>query len=259
MSPNRAWRAALVTILVATGCADESTTGPSVEETEVPVDLVFTFPQVTPTELAYGEAGEARSGGPAQALQDPGDTDPGDVTSTDVLSRIWGAGTKVGVTSEYAYATGRHTYSGNAGSVDTEVIVIKDGEEIGRRPAHRGNYVAFLGDFGMVKEIWAEAYAFTDVACGLTVDGSSNHRAWWQFFQGASAPHWGEATLSSQAFPPYQQPACDEVASGYVGGEKDAGTDGNGSVTCWYWVTYDPYTGAVLDSEFLYCDNVEGG
>jgi hypothetical protein len=258
MSPNRALCAALATLLVATGCADESTTGLSVEETEVPVDLSFTFPRVTPTELAYGETAEAASL-PARALQDPVDTDPGDVTSTDVLSRIWGAGTKVGVTSEYAYATGRHTYTGNVGRVDTEVIVLMDGEEIGRRPNYNQDYVAFLGDFGMVKEIWAEAYVFTDQKCGLTVDGSSDHRAWWQFFQGASAPHWGESGMSSQAFPPYQQPACDEVDYSYSGGDKSAGTDGNGSVTCWYWVTYDPYTGVVLDSEFLYCDNVEGG
>jgi len=260
MSPSRAFCTAVVTVLVAIGCADESTTGVSVPETELPTDLAFTFPDLTPEALAHTVVEEVEpASGPARAFADEPDRDPGDEPDTDVVSRIWGASTKVGVTSEYAYSTGRHSYSGNTGKVTTELVVSMDGQEIGRKPATRQNYRLFLQDMGQIHEIWAEAYLFTDQECGLTVDGSSGHWAWWQWFMGTSAPHWGESYLTSQAFPPYSQPGCVENPGSYTGGDNATGSDGGGGVTCWYWVTYDPYTGEVYDAQFLFCDDVEGG
>jgi hypothetical protein len=261
MSPNRATCAALVTVLVAVGCAEESTTGIAVAETETLVDLVFTFPEITPDILTPTIVEEIDPpAGPARAFGDVSEEpDPGDEPTMDEVSRIWGASTNVGVTSGYAYSTGRHSYSGNTGKVTTEAIILMDGQEIGRRAASRQNYVPFLTDMGQIHEIWAEAYVYTDQECGLTVDGDSGHWAWWQFYSGASAPHWGESSMTTQAFPPYVQPECGTSLEPNSGGGSGAGTDGSGAVTCWYWVTYDPASGAILDAEFLYCDNVEGG
>ncbi|MGD2047831.1 MAG: hypothetical protein PVJ80_14570 [Gemmatimonadota bacterium] len=261
MSPTRVFGVALATVFVAIGCADESTTGIPGPEIEAPVDLTFTLPEITPEILAHAVVEEVEpTSGPSRAFGDALDPEPEDDPPTDVMSRIWGASTVVGVTSGYAYSTGRHSYSGNTGKVSTEAIVTMNGQEIGRQPASRQNYGPFLGDFGEIHQIWAEAYIFTDLECGLRVDGRSEHAAWWQWFLGTGVPHWGESNMSTQAFPPYEQPECEpDPNSGYTGGEKGAGTDGNDGSVCWYWVTYDPYTGVVLDSEFLNCEAVEGG
>jgi hypothetical protein len=256
MSPVRAFRAALVTLLVIVGCSDESAVSLPRAEAETPSDLEFSMPLldrearlpdlVVPVEVHPGPAGPAASD---------------DYEPTQILS----ASTTVGFMSNYAYSTGRHRYTGNVGRVDTEAVVTFGSQELGRQPAHNQDYVPFLLDFGQVRDIAAEAYVFTDQECGLEVDGDSNHWAGRQWFLGGQAPDWGDESMSTQAFPPAQQPACAEEEEPYDGGElppgsESEGAEGENPVTCWYWVTYDPVTGEVYDAQFLYCDDPgEGG
>ena len=106
----------------------------------------------------------------------------------------------------------------------------------------------FLLDWGIVKSISTEAYVFTGQDCGLAVAGNSHHEASWQWFLAGPVPNWGSASMSSQAFPPVEQPPCDPVEQPNGGG-GGGGSSGGGSLTCWYWVTYDQHTGEVLDAD----------
>lgn len=262
MSPTRVYRAAMVTVLVAIGCADEPINPlvPTVGDSDVPIDLAFVLPEISTETIAHARIEEVDpSSGPAGAFSE--DPDPtAEEPDMDEIGRIYGAGTTVGFTTTYAYATGRHSYTGNVGRVDTKAVVTVDGQVLGTQPAMRQNAVPFLLDWGEVKSIWAEAYVFTDTDCGLRVSGDSDHRAWFQWFLGNSAPSWGEARVSSQAFPPVEQPDCTEVVEEPYSGESDAGSDGDSKATsCWYLVTYDLETGEIIDAEFLYCDDVIGG
>lgn len=257
MSPKHPLRVCLVAWVAAIGCAEESTTSVASAETAA-ADLSFDLPELSYETLAHAVVEQVEAPAPpAGALQD--ESDPPDQPDMDEFARIVGAATNVGFTSTYAYSTGRHSYTGNVGKVETEAVVTLNGQVLGRQPAMRQNYVPYLADWGSVKSIWAEAYVFTDIDCGLRVDGDSDHSAWWQWFMGGPAPKWGDAIASSQAFPPGEQPACTDTGLDPGGDSKDAGTDGSGPTTCWYWVEWDPYTGEILDSEFLYCDNVVGG
>jgi len=254
MSPAHCFRAALATMLVATACSEEPITSLPAADLETPVDLALAFPRLTAQTLFQGEVVElAPTSGPARDFSE-------DVPDDDDVSQIYGAGTSVGFTADYAYSNGRHTYTGNLGKVETTARVSFDGAQIGSQFAFQEEYTPFLLDFGSVKEILAEAYVFIDQDCGLRVDGDSNHYAGWQWFLGSTAPNWGPAGMSTQAFPPVSQPACreqeEDADGGYSGGSESGG--GEGWVTCWYLVTYDPYSGEIFDVDFLFCDDVGG-
>lgn len=256
MFSNRASLAVLSAMVVALGCSEESATAPAGPATPIPTDLRFTLPSVSPATFAHAVSEEVVPGsGPARVLDD-GSELPDSPTTTE-MGQIFNATTKVGFETGYAYSSGRHSYVGNTGKVSTEAVVSFEGHVLGRQPASRQSYVPFLSDFGQIKEIWADAYVFSDEECGLSVNGSSEHRAWWQWFL-VVASTWGEVYTTSQAFPPASQPACTDPDGFYSGGSA-YDTGGGGDPTCWYLVTYDPYTGEVYDAEFLYCDNVEGG
>jgi hypothetical protein len=147
--------------------------------------------------------------------------------------------------------------------VETLATVSFGAQVIGSQPAHRQDYIPFLFNLGRVNEILAEAFVFVDQDCGLKVDGYSRHFAKWQWFLAGPAPIWGDADMSTQAFPPVYQPPCQEEPTpdpGYNGGTEAGGAEGSDVVTCWYWVTYDPYTGEIYDADFLFCDGaMEGG
>ena len=263
MSPACRFRAALVTILVATACSEEPATSVRLADTEVPTDLAFTFPLITAEALTQGESVEtAPSPPPAGVWTDGGP----DVPEDEAFSEILSASTNVGFTADYAYSNGRQTYTGNKGRVETTARVSFEGTMIGTQPAFREDYVPYLFDFGSIKQLWAEAYVFIDQDCGLKVDGDSSHFAGWQWFLGGTAPSWGPASESTQAFPPVSQEACTEQEEevwpegGSYGGSEADGAEGSGPVTCWYWVTYDQYTGEIYEAQFLYCDGLsEGG
>jgi len=258
MFSARGIRVALAALLVAAACSEEHTTSVPIAHTEVPEDLVLGFPKLAARTLIQGEVRQVGgSPGPAGIISD-GEPPPDE----DAVAQVFAPLTTVGFQNNYAYSGARHQYTGNVGRIDTEAIVSYNGQEIGRQPAFREDYTPFLADFGARKTILAEAYVFIDQDCGLRVDGRSEHRAGWQWFLGGQAPDWGSAGISTQAFPPENQPPCETEPSddgNYTGGNEDGGADGSGAVTCYYWVTYDPYTGEVYDVDFLFCEGVEGG
>lgn len=258
MSPTRVLAAVATTMVVTLGCTDESATAPPAAPVSAPADLVFTLPGVSPETFVHAVTEEVEPAARPAGVLDDGSEPPDSPTTTE-MGRIFNEITKVGFGAGYAYSSGRHSYTGNTGKVSTEAVVSYGGEVIGRQPASRQDYIPFLNDFGQVKEIWADAFVFSDEDCGLSVNGSSEHWAWWQWFL-VIPSKWGEVYVTSQAFPPASQGECTEPDWSYNGAGTDASTETHwGDPTCWYLVTYDPYTGEVLDAEFLYCDDVEGG
>ncbi|MDH3206966.1 MAG: hypothetical protein OEO79_10155 [Gemmatimonadota bacterium] len=258
MSPTRSLSMAFVTILIAAACSEESATWVPAAELEVPSDLLLTFPSVTRETFIQGEVIEVGDPSrPAGAY-----SEGGDVLRDEAFSEIVGASTKVGFDSDYAYSMAQQRYTGNVGRVHTTATVSYDGTQIGSQVAFREHYVPFLFDFGAIKDLWVEAFVFIDKECGLKVDGHSEHYARWQWFLGGPAPEWGTAGETTQAFPPVNQAACpseEEPDNGWTGGGESGTGEESGAVTCWYWVTYDPYTGEVYDAQFLYCDDVTVG
>jgi len=247
-----------VTFAAIVGCADDPIDPGALGSPDEAVDLVLTWPALSAKARTPAEIVEVSDSRPAGIISDtPDDDGPPENVSATIIGPI----TRVGFTPTYAYSNGRHSYTGNVGRVTTEARVTFDGQTLGVQPAERQNAAAFMLDWGEIKSIWAEAYVFTDQSCGLRVNGSSLHYAWWQWFMGGPAPRWGDASASSQAFPPASQPGCAEDPIPDSGGNSstDGGSDHGDMVTCWYWVTYDPYTGEIYDAQFLYCDDVEGG
>ena len=180
-----------------------------------------------------------------------------------MASKIISALTWVGFQSNYAFSSARQRYTGNHGEISTTATVTYDSQVIGSQPMSRESTTPYLLDGGREKTLWIDAYVFTDQKCGLKVDGSSRHVAEWQWFLGAVS-NWGTDLLTTQAFPPVEQPPCEEqvvtdATNSGAGLEGDT-NDGGGLVTCWYLVTFDLSTGEVLEAQFLYCDDVvEGG
>lgn len=261
MSRSRLFPAALVATLAAAGCADEPATAVATADLEEAAHLVLLFPELTSESAPPTEVREVEpTTGPARAFSDDPDEPSID---EDAVGEILSARTDVGFTATYAFSMGRHSYTGNVGAVSTQATVSFDGQVLGTSPASQQNHTPYLFDWGAVKSIWAEAYVFIDQNCGLRVDGQSEHRAWWEWFMAGPVPKWGEAKATTQAFPPAEQLSCEEVPvddrGGFGGGTGESGSEGSDSVTCWYWVTYDPQTGEVYDWSFLFCEGPEEG
>jgi len=261
MSPSRAIRAILATMLVAAGCSDESTT-PLRPADIPPPDLLLTFPAFTEQDRMHVERGEVEPpGGPAGIFsEDPEEASP----DMNAISEITFPRTDVGFQGAYAFSRGSHSYTGNVGRVETVATVSYEGQVIGTQPQAREVYDPFLLDFGRTKHMAVDALVFVEQECGLEVDGHSKHFAHWQWFLGSTVSTWGHSEAGSQAFPPVEQPPCqqqDGADGGYGGGSEDGGgSGGGGAVTCWYWVTYDLDTGDIYGTRLLFCDEAgEGG
>lgn len=166
------------------------------------------------------------------------------------LQQIRHAMTNVNILQGEASALGRHRYIGNVGSIDTTVQIVYGETYLGSFTAERQAYTPFIFDFGMEKSIYAYARVFTDHTCGLRVVGSSIHRASWQFYQGRSAPIWGETRRTTQA-DPESQPECAKRS----GRTQITETRPTGMV-CTYLITYDLDTGEWLNAELLFCSGV---
>jgi hypothetical protein len=254
-------RASLATLLVATACAEEPTTAPRAVDSEVSVDLGLAFPSVDDGVLSPVEYEEVVPGAPARALSndEPVPPNPQDDPVAAIISPITTAGFEPG----YAYARGRHGYTGNVGRIETTATVTFDGARIGEHTAPKQKYTPFLLDFGRAESIFAEAYVFTEIECGLTAYGDSDHTASWQFWTGFAVSNWGLAEQSTQAHPPAQQPSCEEEepeppqddgdSGGFTGG---GGGDESVWISCWYLLEYDIHTGEILDVDLLYCEEL---
>jgi hypothetical protein len=166
------------------------------------------------------------------------------------LQQLFNVRTRTGLETNdgYVFSYGLHDYIGNVGAVETTAHAVFDDKYLGSYTAERQDYTPFLLDFGTVKSIWAFARVYTDKTCGLTALGDSKHSAWWQFFQGRSAPMWGVSTTYSQA-EPSRQPACASTSTVWGGGGDDSTT----GMICYVLITWDLETGEVVDRTVLAC------
>lgn len=259
MSLSRALCAFLVTCAASAACSEEPATSVGIPEAAAPVDLDLTFPDVSNRTLVRTEVEQAVAdpSGPAPVFAD----DPPDDSSEPlVASKIISASTNVGFQYDYAFSSGRQRYTGNHGEISTTATVSYAGTVLGTQPASRQVTGPYLLDGGQEHTLWVDAYVFVDQRCGLKVNGDSQHLASWQWFIGTVA-NFGEDRMTTQAFPPADQPPCEEIVEPYGpgGGNESGGSEDGGVVTCWYLVTIDYQTGEIIDARFLYCDGVEEG
>jgi len=232
----------LISCVAVGGCADGASNlvGPD-QMIDATAPLSFTVPDYVPSATV-----EPSLSGPG------GDLDGDDSGQLDAvtrpLQRIIKPRTITGFWPGKAWAEGANEYVGNVGQIQTTAKVAFEGQALAEQPVTIQDHVPFIFDFGRVKFITAFAPVSTDHECGLTVRGSSVHRASWQFFTGASAPAWGEAIVTSVAQHSSQEscPAVDPGPSGVSG-------PGPGGSTCYFRITYDLDSGQVIFVDFLYC------
>jgi len=225
-------------------------------------DLAFTVPTLTTGQLVDDQSdggggaprpihgvGGGTEGPPGPALAE-WDEEFG--TDLDEVTKIMSAKTVVGFEPTYAYARGEHIYSGNKGRVEATAHVSLHDRHLATAHAVKQDDEVFLLDFGRAKWIYASARVTTDANCGLAVSGESLHMAWWEFFTGTGVSVWGRAEQSSRAGPD-RQGACDAPPRG-GGTATSEQVDG---WACHYLLTYDLDSGAVLDTQFMYCEPVD--
>jgi hypothetical protein len=181
---------------------------------------------------------------PARVSQDPEDE------LSRPLQQIWDPRTRTRIEGGYGYALGLHEYLGNMGAISTTVQAALADQYLGAFTAEKQDYMPFLFDWGLIKTIWSQARVQLSRTCGLEILGSSEHRAWWQWFQGRSAPLWGTVVRTSQA-DETSQGGCSDGATG----THTEASEEPGGVICYYKITYELDTGVVVDVELLSCTN----
>jgi hypothetical protein len=168
--------------------------------------------------------------------------------------QIFSARTKAGFHDGHAWAEGAHSYIGNVGAVSTTARVMYAGQFLAERSATEQRYTPFLLNFGRKDFVSVYVPVYSDHECGLTVEGTSQHSAAWQFFQGVGTANWGGVVTSSFSSRASQAECPDGFDGVGAGGAESAG----GSV-CFVEYWYDKETGEVLDSEILFCTGDSGG
>ena len=234
--------------LVALGISGCDRALPTAMDSPPVEPLEFTVPAVPDDRLAshvYEVLGDEPEGDGPQLLEI--EDDP-----IRPLQQIFGASTRVGFDDKYAWALGLHYYIGNVGAISTTVEATHESTYLGSYTAHKQDYTPFLADFGTRKHIWVQAKIYTDKTCGLRVTGHSDHRAWWQFFQGRSSSEWGVARRTSQA-----TPGSNDSCSNQTGQAEVSETQPSG-ITCYYRITYVLSTGEILSAEYLFCTGSGG-
>ena len=164
------------------------------------------------------------------------------------IQQIFDPRTRTRIEGAYGYALGLHEYIGNIGRIATTVQASMGSQYLGAFTAESQDYTPFFFDFGRVKTAWAQARVSLAETCGLEVHGSSVHQAWWQMYQGRSAPMWGVATRTSQA-DETSQGGCADAATG----TRKEGRSEPGGVICYYKITYELDTGIIVDAQLLSC------
>lgn len=236
--------ALLATGLFLVGCDEPTSLEPPAESE--PLALTFTAPSITQADLVHVEVngplpdrpGAARVEGPEDELDRP-------------PQQILEAYTHTSLEAGYASAVGRQHYIGNVGSLATTANVAFNDQHLGSHTSRRRDYIPFLLDWGRAKFMWVQSKVFTDKECGLSVEGSTDHTASWEFFQGERVASWGQAQATSQGDPTVQG-ACGGQTGQAVGTDVRAG-----GVVCFYLITFDTRTGVIVGAEFMYC--VTGG
>lgn len=198
----------------------------------------------------------APEGVPA-ANQDPSArTDRPAGVSTDwsdvPLPQIYEARTEVGFFDGAPFSMGIHDYTTNKASVETTAHVAYNNQHLESKTGRAEDFTPFLLNFiDFRKTISASAIVYTDKTCGLSVQGQSSHKAWWQFFLGAATPTWGTAERSTSARP-VGQGGC--AATATRGGSINQG----GGMVCYYFITYELATGNIVSADLLYCTSPNG-
>jgi hypothetical protein len=164
------------------------------------------------------------------------------------LQQIFDPRTRTRIEGGDGYALGIHDYIGNVGGIQTTVQVAVGDQYLGAFTAERQDYTPFLFDWGLVKKIWAEARVSLSRTCGVEVLGSSRHTAFWQMFQGRSAPLWGVAIKTSQADETTQGGCANDA----TGTRTESGSE-PGGVICFYKITFVIGTGEIVGVELLSC------
>jgi hypothetical protein len=139
-------------------------------------------------------------------------------------------------------------YIGNKATMNTSYSITGDGyskqDKIPNQ--HDGYYIPWL------EKRWDEHYRIpTNRNCGLLIDGSTLHQAWWWLFvrglPGGDSPR--ETRVSTAT--PLQILPCEPDSTNNGGG----GGSGGGWLTvetCHYWAHY--VNGALVDIELRYCE-----
>lgn len=227
---------------VLAGCADETPVSPG--SLEPAASLLVNAPTLTAEDLMLStgvhHGSDPEESGPALAELDGEDV-------SRPLQQVIDPETRVGFDPGYAWSLGRHDYIGNVASVQTTATVAYHDQYVGSQTAKAQDYTPFLLDLGQVKLIWTWAKVYSDHECGLTVQGSSQHKAWWQFYQGKGTSEWGVDQKPSQAAPVGQSGCTQETGGATESSESSSG------VVCTYFITYDLDTGEILNAELLYC------
>ncbi|HET9947745.1 MAG TPA: hypothetical protein VFQ22_02350 [Longimicrobiales bacterium] len=268
MRPTRRTSALLAALALA-ACDERTPTAVDAAPPVPPEALALAVPNLTSADLVttISIVDSTGADGPARVIRDPGTNPPPDpepITSTYVRSAIYDAQTLVGFNPGSAFAWGMHHYQGNKGRIETTANVTFQGTPIGSRTAVAEQYTPVLVDFGLKHFIQVMAEVFTDRTCGLTVSGSSEHFAWWEFI-GKGVLEMGRSQISSSARPKSKDPCPSSPPPPPPpphggGGSTDEDYGGGDSGVCYFWVRYDLNTGEVVNYRLLYCEGLgEGG
>lgn len=253
MSFSRTMLCTVVLSASAVGCTDSGLTSPAPAETSIdwadPPSLALRAPTISRDDLSNHEVVGTLGDAPDAAAI----IDKDGHSYVRPIQQIFNANTRVYFKPGYAGALGQHEYIGNVGGIETNAYVTYQSQDLGSQLSLRDQYTPFLADFGRVKTIYTEARVYTEHTCGLTVRGTSYHRAQWQFFTGTGSPMWGSARRTSQSSPAANG-AC---TSG--GTRQRTGTESRGGgLVCHYLITYEIATGVIVDVERLRCVANEG-
>lgn len=255
MYRNRLALAVLVSTALGSGCSPGSPAAPEADAwlgpsllvrapVLTPSDLIRTEKDtLPPSETMPGEPGGMEGLAPADFEEDPYSRPP---------AAIFEADSRGDFQEGFGGVYGTQMYGGNKGSITTTAHVSYKDQHVGTATGSREQYTPFLGDWGRTKHLWVFPKVYTDRECGLSVQGGSQHAAWWEFYQGGAVQTWGRDGLSTQA-PPYPQGACSNNV-----GSFEAENAKPGGLVCTYWITYDLDTGEVISAELLYCSSSSG-
>jgi hypothetical protein len=239
----------LVALLLVAACAEEPTTSVTRAGLGAAADLALIIPSVTPETFV---ALDFATVGPPPGVLATADPEPPPERPTHPVpaSAIYNAMTFAGFSPGYGYAQGSHRYQGNRGRIETTARVRSEGAVIGSQSAVTEHSNPFVFDFGWLKYISAFAKVYTDIECGLTVDGFSQHRAAWQAVLGGPVSDFQPTEQASQSDVGHQ-PACEPPPPPPTPG--GGGWGGGDPATCWFWLQYDLWTGEVYAAALLFC------
>lgn len=167
-------------------------------------------------------------------------------------TEIYLAHTYIGSTPREVYARGLMFFVGHAGSMTTRLRVLWEDALLGSNTARAEMSNPFA--FSLSKKLESEAVVYTDHLCGLSAMADSDHRAWWEIFQGRASPKWGYSGMSTVARP-LRQPDCQK----YTTNRDPTGRyRSSGGIVCTYLITYDLDTLVIVDVKLLYCQTKNG-